>query len=189
MQQKEPISNHQHIKRFKDLIIGMNSSKDKSRLLSEKFSSELATIPELINFIDNDIPLEKKAILGEMGTFMEIREYNRGSFLRKIFEINNDFLMILRGKVMEFEIKYIKTSMSFIEYILFLTKIFLLNETQIYYDCIEKNSEAFPFHIFKYYISNLIHLDNNEKKNFWNKDINIIEIGNEINIKDFSYGK
>ena len=184
---QEQITNNQHIKKFKDLILGINS-KDKSRLLAEKFSSELATIPELINFIDNDIPLEKNIILSEMGAYMELREYNRGSFLRKIFEINNDFMMILRGKIMEFDIKYIKTSMSFKEYILFLTKIYLLNETQIYYDCIEKNKEAFPLHIFKYYINNKINNKFEEKK-ISMKDINIIDIGKEINMRDFNFGE
>ena len=49
----------EHIKKFKQLILGKNS-EDNSRLLSEKFSSELSSIPELISYIDNKDVNEKK---------------------------------------------------------------------------------------------------------------------------------
>ena len=85
---------------------------------------------------------------------MQIREFNKGHFLRKIYESNNDFIMLLKGKIMEFEIKYLNKIMTFPEYILFVIKLFLLKENFIYYDCIEKNKDTFPFNLFKYFIYN-----------------------------------
>ena len=186
-------STNTHIKRFKQL----NSSKkseDNTKLLSEKFSSELSTILELMTHIDNIESKEKKIILGELGTFMQIKEFYKGHFFRKIYETNNDFIMLLKGKIMEFEVKYINISMSFQEFILFVTNLFLLDEKFLYWDCIEKNCEAFPFNIFKYFINNWFdgikipkEKKNNNKK--WIREINVIEICKELNMKNFDFGE
>lgn len=181
----------EHIKKFKQLILGKNS-EDNSRLLSEKFSSELSSIPELISYIDNKDVNEKKIILGELGTFLQVKEFNKGTILRKIYDSNYDFIMLLKGKIMEFEIKYITTYISFQDYILFITKLFLLNEKYLYWDCIEKNYEAFPFNTFKYFIENwkeglkFYEDEKNECKNLI-KGINVINICKEINMKNFDY--
>ena len=194
---KLPSHTKQHIKRFRQLIIGkLNSdSENNSKLLSDKFSSELSSIPELDMHIDNSDSKEKKTILGELGTFMQIREFNKGHFLRKIYESNNDFIMLLKGKIMEFEIKYVNKIMTFPEYILFVIKLFLLKENFIYYDCIEKNKDTFPFNLFKYFIDNStasLEIPEEEKNNNdlnWIKEINIIEICNELNIKNFDFSE
>ena len=184
---------NEHIKNLKQLILGKKND-DNSRLLSEKFSSELALIQDLLIYIDNKEPIEKKIILGELGTFTQIKEFNKGYFFRNILGVNNDFIMLLKGKIMEFGIKYIHTTMTFQEYILYLTKIYLLNEKYVYWDCLEKNNEAFPFKIFKYYIENwaagLKMQEEEEEKNgdkSWLKNINVIEICKELNMKNFDF--
>ena len=182
---------NQHIKNLKQLIMGKKSD-DNSRLLSEKFSSELALIEDLLIYIDTKEPIEKKIILGELGTFTQLKEFDKGYFFRSIFGVNNDFIMLLKGKIMEFEIKYIHTSMTFQEFILYLTKIFLLNEKYIYWDCLEKNNEAFPFKTFKYYIENWtagLQMQEEEKNGdkSWLKNINVIEICKELNMKNFDF--
>ena len=63
---------------------------------------------------------------------MEIKEYKSGNYLKKILGSNDDFYMILSGKILELEIKYIKTNMTFKEYILYLTKLYLLKEDYLY---------------------------------------------------------
>ena len=182
----------QHIKRLRQLIVG-KKSESNSKLLSDKFSSELSTIPELDIYIDNKVPIEKKIIFGELGTFIQIKEFNKGHFFRRIYETNADFIMLLRGKIMEFEIKYVYKSISFKEYILFVIKLFLLKEKFLYYDCIEKNKEAFPFNIFKYFITNnpasleIPEEEKNHNDKKWIKDINIIEICKELNVKNFEF--
>ena len=50
---------NEHIKNLKQLILGKKND-DNSRLLSEKFSSELALIQDLLIYIDNKEPIEKK---------------------------------------------------------------------------------------------------------------------------------
>ena len=52
---------NEHIKNLKQLILGKKND-DNSRLLSEKFSSELALIKDLLIYIDNKEPIEKKII-------------------------------------------------------------------------------------------------------------------------------
>ena len=108
--------------------------------------------------------------------------------------------MILSGTILELEIKYINTTMTFKEFVLFLTKLHLLNENYLYYDCLKKNNDIFPFHTFRNYANYLKknHGIENEKNSFeensmpnsYNFDtIDIISICNEINNKDFNFKK
>ena len=184
---------NQHITSLKLLING-KKGEENSKLLSEKFSSELALFQDLIDHLDNDETQEIKRILTELGIFTQIKEFSKGHFFRNLFGINNDFIMLLKGKVLEFDIKYVNTTMSFKEYILYLTYFYLLNEKYIYWDCLKKNCEAFPFNTFKYLIENWtkgFNLSENEKSRDkrWVTNIDIIEICKQIKIKDFNFMK
>ena len=186
---------------IKDLFKCYSKKFANSQLLSEKLSSEISLIPELISFIGAENLTEKKVVLNEIGTLMEIKEYNKGHLFYKILSenVNNNFRMILKGNVMELGIKYIKKNLSFKEYFLYLAKIYLLKEKYLYMDCIKKNMEYFPLKNFKYYIENynnknmMNNFIENEKNNDNNnniedlKDIDIIKIGKEINMKDFDF--
>ena len=182
------------ISKFKELLKGTNG---KSKLLSDKFCSVLEEIPELIAFINEDKYHNTKLILEELSQNMEIIDYRSGKFIRKILEKNDDFYMILSGCVLELEIKYISIKMTFKEYIIFLTKLYLLKENYLYYDCLEKNNEIFPFQDFKNYVIKLRNeyfnrkVENEKNDENSNKkiihNINIISICNDINTKDFNY--
>ena len=188
------ISNSKRIiAQFKDLLKGTTG---KSKLLSEKFCSVLEEIPELISFINEDNYHNTKLILEELSQNMEIKEYKSGFYIRQLLGKNDDFYMLLSGYILELEMKYICTSMTFKEFVLFLTKLYLLKEYYLYYDCLEKNNEIFPFYIFKKYINTIKNENQNEnEKNGLNdnininikNNINIISICNDINIKDFNY--
>ena len=182
------------IAKFKDLLKGATW---RSKLLSDKFCSVLEEIPELISFINEDNYENTKLILEEISQNMEIKEYKSGNYVRRILGNNDDFYMILSGSVLELEIKYICTTMTFKEYILYLTKLYLLNEDHLYNDCLEKNKEMFPIQTFKNYVKNLrgknkaeneknSYEDNNLNNNNNNK-IDIISICNDINVKNFNY--
>ena len=184
---------NQHIKNLRLLILGKKGDEN-SRLLSEKFSSELGLIQDLVDHIDNDEKHEIKKILTDLGTFTQIKDFSKGHFFRNLFGTNNDFIMLLKGKILEFGIKYVSTTMSFKEYLLYLANIYLLDEKFIYWDCLKKNSEAFPFNTFKYFIEHWedgINLPENEKNRDirWVKDIDIIEISKELKIKNFDFMK
>ena len=190
-----------YIFKIKDLFKCYRKDVEKSQLLSEKLSSEISLIPELITFIGAENLTEAKVILNEIGTLMQIKEYNKGHLFHKILSdnISNNFRMILEGNIMELGIKYIKKNLSFKEYFLYLTKIYLLNEKYLYWDCIKKNIDSFPLKNIKYYIEtydnkNKMEFYENEKNNNNDnihindlKDIDIINLGKEINMKDFVF--
>jgi len=172
--------------KFQDLLKGTNG---KSKLLADKFCSVLEEIPELISFINEKDKNISKIILEDLSQGMEIKEYNSGNFIKKVLGKIDDFYMILSGKILEYEIKYIRSNMTFKEYILFLTRLFLLKEEHLYKDCIEKNKENFPVTTFYNYKKNNCKIEN-EKNNLVNNkdnDINIISLCNDINTINFNY--
>ena len=172
--------------KFQDLLKGTNG---KTKLLADQFCAVLEEIPELISFINEKNKNISKIILEDLSQGMEIKEYNSGNFIKKVFGKIDDFYMILSGKILEFEIKYIRTNMTFKEYILFLTRIYLLKEEHLYKDCIEKNKENFPVATFYNYKKNNCKIEN-EKNNLENNkdnDINIISLCNDINTINFNY--
>ena len=172
--------------KFQDLLKGTNG---KSKLLSDKFCSVLEEIPELISFINEKNKNISKVILEDLSQEMEIKEYNSGNFIKKVLGKIDDFYMILSGKVLEFEIKYIRTNMTFKEYILFLTRLYLLKEEHLYKDCIEKNKENFPITTFYNYKKNNCKIENEKNNLESNKDIdiNVISLCNDINTINFNY--
>ena len=172
--------------KFQDLLKGTNG---KTKLLADQFCAVLEEIPELISFINEKNKNISKIILEDLSQGMEIKEYNSGNFIKKVFGKIDDFYMILSGKILEFEIKYIRTNMTFKEYILYLTRIYLLKEEHLYKDCIEKNKENFPVATFYNYKKNNCKIEN-EKNNLENNkdnDINIISLCNDINTINFNY--
>ena len=172
--------------KFQDLLKGTNG---KTKLLADQFCAVLEEIPELISFINEKNKNISKIILEDLSQGMEIKEYNSGNFIKKVFGKIDDFYMILSGKILEFEIKYIRTNMTFKEYILFLTRLYLLKEEHLYKDCIEKNKENFPVATFYNYKKNNCKIEN-EKNNLENNkdnDINIISLCNDINTINFNY--
>jgi hypothetical protein len=96
--------------KFLNLLKGTNG---KSKLLADKFCSVLEEIPELISFINEKNKNISKLILEDLSQGMEIKEYNSGNFIKKVLGKIDEFYMILSGKTLEFEIKYIRTNMTF----------------------------------------------------------------------------
>ena len=172
--------------KFQDLLKGTNG---KTKLLADQFCAVLEEIPELISFINEKNKNISKIILEDLSQGMEIKEYNSGNFIKKVFGKIDDFYMILSGKILEFEIKYIRTNMTFKEYILFLTRLYLLKEEHLYKDCIEKNKENFPVATFYNYKKNNCKIENEKNNLESNKDndINIISLCNDINTINFNY--
>ena len=194
MLSKNPIYQYQYIYRIKELMTCYEKNSVKTLLLTEKLSSEISLIPELVEYIKSDNPKETKTTLSEFATFMQIKEYNKCRILQKILDdnTNKNFIMILKGNVIELGIKYIKKNLTFKEYFLYLTKIFLLKEESLFLDCMKKNNDSFPFNTFQSFIENWSNKYYKEEeknindKNFL-KGIDIIKIGKEINIKDFDF--
>ena len=196
---------HHYTYKIKQIYKSSLKSGYKSKLQLERLSQELTTIPELIEFIGAENNKKTKVIINELSYLLQIKEYKTGFCFHKILSKNenNNLIMILKGSVMELGVKYIKKYLSFKEYILYLTKIYLLNEKLLYFDCIKKNYESFPFKEFMNYLDK----DNNQKNNInINKieeeknsinfnsidlndlnDIDIIKIGKGTGIKNFNF--
>ena len=185
------------IAKIKDILKG---SIWRSKLLSDKLCSILEEIPELISFINEDNYHNTKLILEELSQNMEIKEYKSGNYIRKVLGSGDDFYMILSGTISELEIKYINTTMTFKEFVLFLTKLYLLNENFLYNDCLKKNNDMFPFYTFKNYVNflkknngienekNSFEENNSGNNNIFSREkIDIISICKEINIKEFNF--
>ena len=194
MLSKSNINHRKYMHRIKDLLKCYNKNTAKSPLLIEKLFAEISLIPELVEYIKSNDPNETKVLLSQFSSFMQIREFNKGFSFQRILgdNLNNNFIMTLKGTVAEFGIKYVKKSLSFKEYVLFLTKIYLLKEKSLYWDCMRKNVGCFPFDKIKSLVK---HWDkkkffeeekNVNDKNFM-RDINIIELGKEIHTKDFYF--
>ena len=194
MSSKNDINHRNYMQRIKDLLKCYNKNTAKTPLLTEKLSSEISLIPELVEYIKSNNPSETKVVLSQFSAFMQIKEFNAGFCFQRILadNLNNNFIMILKGNVAEFGIKYVKKSLSFREYFLFLTKLYLLKEKSLYWDCMKKNVESFPFDQFKDVIKNFDnkhHIEEEKNINDKNylKDINILEIGKEIHTKDLYF--
>ena len=175
------------ISKIKDLLKGTTA---KTKLLADQFCSVLKEIPELISFINEDNKNISNLILGELSQNMELKEYNTGKYLKKLLGNNDDFYMVLSGKILEIEIKYIKTNMTFKDYILYLTKLYLLKEDYLYKDCYQRNNEAFPLHTFCNYKKNNMKLESEKNEVECTNDmneINIISLCNDIKTKDFNF--
>ena len=194
MLSKSNINHRKYMHRIKDLLKCYNKNTAKSPLLIEKLFAEISLIPELVEYIKSNDPNETKVLLSQFSSFMQIREFNKGFSFQRILgdNLNNNFIMTLKGTVAEFGIKYVKKSLSFKEYVLFLTKIYLLKEKSLYWDCMRKNVGCFPFDKIKSLVK---HWDkkkffeeekNVNDKNFM-RDINIIELSKEIHTKDFYF--
>ena len=194
MLSKNPLYQYLYMHRIKELLKCYQKNSTKTLLLTEKLSAEISLIPELIDYIKSDNPEETKTIISEFATFMQIKEYSKCHIFQNILSENpnNNFIMILKGNVVELGIKYIKKNLTFKEYYLYLTKLFLLQEESLLLDCMKKNIDAFPFNVFQSFIENWNNrFYREEEKNIndknYLKDIDIIKIGKEINSKDFNF--
>ena len=209
LQESDINSRHHYIYRIRQLYKSGSQNGFKSKLFSDKFSKELASIPELITFIDAENKKKAKTVINELGSLMQVNEYKNGFMFNQIFSNNenNNLNMILKGTIVELGIKYIKKHLSFKEYILYLTKIYLLNEKYLYLDCIKRNYDYFPFNDFLYYINKDNNKEDNNNDNYNNndsieeeknspiynlndlKDIDIIKIGKSMSLNILNFNE
>ena len=155
--------------KFKEL---MSNGEPKTQIVIYNVYCLLMEIPELFSYIQENDPQIKNQLIHELAKSVHIKEFRRGEFIQKILDKHNNFNIILFGDVLQLGIKFIEVHISFKEYILYLTKLFLLNEMYLYKDCIDKNSDKFPLKSFS------------DKKH---ENIDITQICMEINLKNFVY--
>ena len=143
MEHSNPLLIELLIKKLKDLVC--DSDIEKTKVLSQSISSYLQKSMELKNYInENKTEIESK-IFFELGKYLKYYKYQKGQFITHSYEDDNFFYMIFSGDVAKIDIKYKRIYLSFKEYLVHLIKLRLLQENAIYFKCIKKNKNIFPF--------------------------------------------
>ena len=153
------ISTLQKLLKSKDI----NQDNNRTRVFSEKIAQYLEIMPELVEYLNEDNSNLKHKFFVEIGRYIKYQKYQKGSIIQHACEGDKIFYMVFTGKILKLNIKYKNIYMSLKEYILFLAKLYVLNENFLYNDCIKKNQVVFPI----------------------KENIDIIKFGTKIKLFDF----
>ena len=122
----------------------LKENHNRSKLLSEKIAQVLESIPEFIEFLNEDnLTLRRKFFL-EFGRYIKYNKIQKGTTIKYVCEGDKLFYLVITGKLLKLNIKYKYLYSSLKEFILFLAKLYILNEKALYNDCIKKNQGIFP---------------------------------------------
>ena len=130
------------LKKLKELT---NWSEEKTITLSETIALNLKKLPELKHYINENNKENESKIYFEMGRYLKYSRYKKGQFIKHSYDSDNFFYMIFSGNIAKINIKYIRTYLTFKEYLMHLIKLKLLGENYIYKKIIKKNKKIFPF--------------------------------------------
>ena len=122
-----------------------NKPDEKTSILSETIASNLKKLPELKQYINENNKDNESKIFFEIGKYLKYSRYKKGQFIKHSYDSDNFFYMIFSGNIAKIEIKYIRTYLTFKEYLVHLIKLKLLGENYIYKKCLKRNKKIFPF--------------------------------------------
>ena len=119
------------------------ASKLKPRHISA--AREISTNEnDLTDNLNEDNTNIKHKFFVEFGRYIKFNKYQKGETIQYIGESDKLFYMILTGKILKLNIKYKNLYVSLKDYIIYLSKLFILGEKNLYNDCIKKNIEVVP---------------------------------------------
>ena len=133
---------NQSLKKLKELTTWV---EEKSSSLSETIATCLKKLPELRQYINENDKEKESKIFFEIGKYLKYSRYRKGKFIKHSYDADNFFYMIFSGSIAKIDIKYIRTYLTFKEYLSHLIKLKLLGEDYIYKKCLKKNKKIFPF--------------------------------------------
>ena len=133
---------NQSLKKLKELTTW---AEEKSSSLSETIATCLKKLPELRQYINENDKEKESKIFFEIGKYLKYSRYRKGKFIKHSYDADNFFYMIFSGSIAKIDIKYIRTYLTFKEYLSHLIKLKLLGEDYIYKKCLKKNKKIFPF--------------------------------------------
>ena len=142
----------------------LKENHNRSKLLSEKIAQVLESIPEFIEYLNEDNLLLRHKFFIEFGRYIKYNKIQKGSTIQYVCEGDKLFYLVITGKLLKLNIKYKYLYCSLKEFILFLAKLYILNERALYNDCIKKNQGIFPI----------------------KENIDIIKYGSKIQFFDFN---
>ena len=130
------------LKKLKELT---NWPEEKPSTLSETIALYLKKLPELKQYVNENIKENESKIFFEMGKHLKYSRYKKRNFIKHSYDTDNFFYMVFSGKIAKIDIKYTRSYLTFKEYLTHLIKLKLLGENYIYKKCLKRNKKIFPF--------------------------------------------
>ena len=124
--------------------MAINGNNNRTKVFSEKIAQVLESIPQFIEFLNEDNIALRNKFFVEFGRYIKYHKFQKGTTIQYVCEGDKLFHMIATGKILKLNIKYKNLYSSLKDYILYLTKLYILNEKYLYNDCIKKNQDIFP---------------------------------------------
>ena len=124
--------------------MAINGNNNRTKVFSEKIAQVLESIPQFIEFLNEDNITLRNKFFVEFGRYIKYHKFQKGTTIQYVCEGDKLFHMIATGKILKLNIKYKNLYSSLKDYILYLTKLYILNEKYLYNDCIKKNQDIFP---------------------------------------------
>ena len=124
--------------------MAINGNNNRTKVFSEKIAQVLESIPQFIEFLNEDNITLRNKFFVEFGRYIKYHKFQKGTTIQCVCEGDKLFHMIATGKILKLNIKYKNLYSSLKDYILYLTKLYILNEKYLYNDCIKKNQDIFP---------------------------------------------
>ena len=124
--------------------MAINGNNNRTKVFSEKIAQVLESIPQFIEFLNEDNITLRNKFFVEFGRYIKYHKFQKGNTIQCVCEGDKLFHMIATGKILKLNIKYKNLYSSLKDYILYLTKLYILNEKYLYNDCIKKNQDIFP---------------------------------------------
>ena len=124
--------------------MAINGNNNRTKVFSEKIAQVLESIPQFIEFLNEDNITLRNEFFVEFGRYIKYHKFQKGTTIQCVCEGDKLFHMIATGKILKLNIKYKNLYSSLKDYILYLTKLYILNEKYLYNDCIKKNQDIFP---------------------------------------------
>ena len=122
----------------------LKENHNRSKLLSEKIAQVLESIPEFIEYLNEDNLALRHKFFIEFGRYIKYNKIAKGTTIKYVCEGDKLFYLVFTGKLLKLNIKYKYLYSSLKEFILFLTKLYILDEKALYNDCIKKNQGILP---------------------------------------------
>ena len=122
----------------------LKENNNRSKLLSEKIAQVLESIPEFIEYLNEDNLFLRHKFFIEFGRYIKYNKIQKGTTIQYVCEGDKLFYLAITGKILKLNIKYKYLYYYIKEFILFLIKLYILNEKALYNDCIRKNHRIFP---------------------------------------------
>ena len=145
------------------IILSSTDSRKRTKIFNRELGYLLDSIQEMKIFLNEQNDTLRHEILIEIANYINYKKFQKGSIIKYICEDDHLFYITISGKILKIDINYKKCYAPFKDYILFLTRLYLLNEKRLVNECLSINNEVIPIPL----------------------DTDIIELGKSI--KDFDF--